>query len=1089
MSERAPEEPLDRPADETVGDQATAGATPDASDNTPEAAHGMPNASDGTPDASDGTPDASDGTSNGTPNACDGIPDASDGTPDASDGIPAAASAADHPPASRPLALPARASDAPPRRSAMLDESRGLFRFLSRRVFGKDKTLDDGQAERLRILGEQGAVVYVMRTRSLLDYMLFNHLFLAAQAPLARFANGVDTTVFRGVGRWLRGRIGRLFGRAAGPPPVAQLEQAVAEEGAAALFMKVRALTAEKQERPADPAFIERLVELQASHPEPIYLVPQYISWPRKPPSKRRTLLDILFGDQASASRLRKLIYALLHGRKASVQVDEPIDLRAVVAEHGDWPPERIARKVRRVLFIHLGRAQMALTGPRIEQASKLRARLLQRPSNRRALLEVADREGLSQTKALKMAERDVREIEANVNYTVLGLVARLLDFVLNRVFEGVEVDADGLRRIKDAARHSRSAPVVLIPCHKSHFDYMVISWVMWRNEFIPPHVAAGANLSFFPLGWLFRRSGAFFLRRSFAGQPIYKEVFRQYLWALIRQGYPTEFFIEGGRSRTGKLLPPKMGMLSMLLEGVRRGEYKDLQFVPIHLSYEKVVETASYRRELTGGQKEAESVTGVVKAGKVLRARYGRVYVSFEEPVRLSDWLLDRDRVIALPVSDDPGAVEASDDHFRDTTGRLAYHLMRRIQEATVVAPSSLVGAVLLSHHRRGLSNNRLRELVGFLVAMLQARGARLSRSIEHTLKRNQGRIAAAAARSAKAGSRTRGEALRDLITEALKLLSGFIEQNQRANEMVFVVPDKSRIELDYYRNSILGILAPDCLVATALLGAERAIPLNRLAADTRKLSRIFKHEFIYRTDMSYEQAFAETVGRMIDEGLIATLDDGLCLPAAPLTLDFLRGMLLHLVEGYWIAADAMRALVDAPMEKKEWLDYAREHGEMEFLQGDIRRAEAASTAVIGNALQLFVDEGLIERQVKVGRGKKTERFALAGDRTLEDLALRRDDIGVYLLRAHDEPLRRTATDEDPSAISPTDPHRAIHEYAEDPLDDELVAGLMRRSRGPAPIAAETLPGLLPEDAAGLDGPDERETEPADEGDGPERA
>ncbi len=956
--------------------------------------------------------------------------------------------------------LPARRGPGTPRRSAMLTESRGLFRFLGRRIFGKDKALDEAQAERLRRLGEQGAVVYVMRTRSLLDYLLFNHLFLGAGAPLARFANGVDTTLFRGFGRWVKGRVRRLLGREDDPPPVAQLEQAVAEDGAALLFMKVRRLTAEKQQRPADPAFIERLVELQASQDRPIHLVPQHISWPRKPPSKRRSWADILFGDQAAAGRLRKLIYALLHGRKATVQVDEPIDLRAVLAEHADWPPERVARKVRRVLFIHLARAQMALTGPGLVPARKIHRQVLERPANRRRLLEVAEREGIPPGKALAMAERDVDEIGARINFSVLAAMARLLDFVFRRVFEGVEVDEQGLRRMKDAARFSRSAPLVLVPCHKSHFDYMVISWVMLRNEFIPPHVAAGANLSFFPLGWLFRRSGAFFLRRSFAGQPIYKEVFRQYLWALVRQGYPTEFFIEGGRSRTGKLLPPKMGMLAMLLEGVRRGEYKDLQFVPIHLSYEKVVETASYRRELTGGEKEAESVAGVVKAGKVLRARYGRVYVSFEEPVRLSEWLMGGDEVVALPVSDEPGAIEAADGHFRDVTTRFGFHIMRRIQEATVVAPSSLVGAVLLSHHRRGLSNGRLRELVGFLVAMLQARGARLSRSIEHTLARNAGRIDSAAARSPRAGSRTRGEALRDLITEALKLIGKLVDSNERANETVYVVPDKSRIELDYYRNAILGILAPDCLVATALLGAERAIPLSRLAADTRKLSRIFKHEFIYRTEMSYEEAFAETVGRMIDEGLVATLDDGLCLPAAPLTLDFLRGMLLHLVEGYWIAADAMRALVDVPMEKKEWLDYAREHGEMEFLQGDIRRAEAASTAVLGNALQLFVDEGLIERRVKVGRGKKTERFALAPDRTLEDLALRRDDIGLYLLRTHDEPLRRTATDEDPSAVGPTDPHRALPEYAEDPLDDELVMGLMRRSRAPSPIAPEALEG-----------------------------
>ena len=126
---------------------------------------------------------------------------------------------------------------------------------------------------------------------------------------------------------------------------------------------------------------------------------------------------------------------------------------------------------------------------------------------------------------------------------------------------------------------------------------------------------------------------------RSFRGLDVYKLVFQHYLWKLLREGYPVEFFIEGGRSRTGKLLPPKMGMLSMLMEGWQRGEYQDIQFVPVNLSYEKVLETGSYQSELTGGQKESESVGGIVRASSVLRSRYGRVYVSFEEPIRLSEY------------------------------------------------------------------------------------------------------------------------------------------------------------------------------------------------------------------------------------------------------------------------------------------------------------------------------------------------------------------------------------------------------------------------------------------------------------------
>lgn len=916
-------------------------------------------------------------------------------------------------------------------RSSMLTRERGIFRWLARWVFGH-VILDPAAAERLRALAQEGPIVYVMRTRSTLDYLLFNHLFLRAEAPLARFANGVNTLFFKSFWRWLQDRVRRLFGRAVEPDPVEQLESVVREGGAALLFMKVRALTAERQ---SSPGFIERLVELQRRIDVPIRLVPQHISWPRKPPSKRRSWLDILFGERESSGKLRKLVYVIRFGRHSSVQVGEPIDLKATLEAHAGWSDTRLARKVRRVLYIHLAHEQMAITGPPMKPANDMRREILERKSFRRQLEIAAQRVGLSSAEAFAQAKRDLKEIAANINYEVLLIAGRLLDPIFARVFQGVEVDAEGMRRVKEAARLSRSAPLVLVPCHKSHFDYLVISWVFLRNEFIPPHVAAGANLSFFPLGSLFRRAGGFFLRRSFAGQDLYKLTFRQYLWTLVREGHPIEFFMEGGRSRTGKLLPPKLGLMSMLLEGVRRGEFKDLTFVPIHLSYERVVETASYRRELTGGEKPAESVAGMVKASTVLRARYGRIYVSFEEPVRLSSYLERHQRTLA-----------GSDDAvFRDTTVRLSYHLMRRIQEATVVAPSSLVGAVLLSHHRRGLTAARLNELVGFCVAMLQRRGARLSRSIAHLLERNAGRIAAAEHNSPRAGSRARGEALQPLITEALALLRRLVVVHARQSDAVWVVPEKSRIELDYYRNSILAILAPDCLVATALLGAERAVTRTRLMNDTRKLSRLLRREFIYRTEMTYEASFQETFDRMVDEGLMAVIDEEWVLPAAPLTLDFLRGMLLHLVEGYWLAADALRVLVDAPMEKKDWVEYAREHGEMEFLQGDIRRAEAASTAVLQNALELFTEEGLVARRTRPGKGKGVELYGLAPGRVLEDVAMRRDDIGVYLLRTHDEPLRRAATEEAPAAVAPSD-LRALPEYAEDPLDDELVGG----ERGP---------------------------------------
>lgn len=880
----------------------------------------------------------------------------------------------------RDLALPGSA------RSAMVAHEGRLLGFLGRRVF-RHVRVDDQTRARLAAVGEKGQTVFVLRSRSLLDYLFFNWLFLQIGAPLARLANGVDLSFLKGLRRWFDALTARILGRAdpdSEPGAYGRVLQAPGD--AALLFMKRRVWLGE--DRPDDEGILEALIAAQRMQDTAILLLPQHIAWPRKPPSKQRTWRDALFGGDEAVGRLRKLFHFVYHRKSATVQVGEPIDLRQALADHPDWTDARLARMVRRVLYIHLAREAMAIHGPKVKSPSLIRREIVERKAFRDELRVLAEQRGIPFSTAYEQARKDLREVAAQTRFGIVVLWGRVLDWLFNRVFQGIEVDAAGMRRVKEAARLSRRAPLILVPSHKSHIDYLVISYVFLRNDFIPPHIAAGANLSFFPVGPLLRRAGAFFLRRTLQGQPFYKLVFRRYLWKLVREGYPVEFFMEGGRSRTGKLLPPKMGMLAMLLEGVRLGEFKDLQFVPINLSYERVVETASYKRELTGGEKKSESVGGVVKAGKVLRSRYGRIYVTFEEPVRLTEYLAQQGFQVA-------GADDAS---LRHTTQKLAWHLMRQVQEATIVAPSMLVGTVLMSHDRRGMSDRRLRDRVGFLVQVLQRRNARLSRSIEHRLSQSVERIERAGPAHGADAHRARGEVLKPLLDEALGLLKRLVTRLDRGGEFIYTVPEKSRIELDYYRNAVLSILAPEAILSTALLAAGRPVPRAQLAAEVARLSHWFRLEFVYPTRQSFEANFTDTLDGLVADELVTVGEDGLVTASAPLALEFFAGMLRHLVEGYWIAADALRALSHGPQEKAEWLSYAREHAEREFLDGDVHRPESASTAVLGNALELFLQEGLIRVMERAGGRKPVKVYALGEGRGLEDVAFRRDDLGFFL-------------------------------------------------------------------------------------------
>ena len=876
-------------------------------------------------------------------------------------------------------------------RSAMLEKPRTLFAWLGRRVFDHLKLAPEMET-RLRDLSKEGQVVYIMRTRSTLDYLFFNYLYLKLTLPLARFANGINLSFYRGLRVWIGDLWRRIIPTGARVPPAEQFEWTIRDKHPALLFLKVRGLTAERQ---TQPHFIEQLVAAQRESDHPLLLVPQLILWPRKPPSTRRSWFDIAFGDQEASGKLRKIGHFLRFRKNASVQVGEPINLQTVLDEHAGWSDKRLARMVRRVLLMHLSREAMAVRGPAVKPPATIRREILESKRFRRALRTEADRAGITEDEAIDRARKQLHEIAAKTVFDVLIIFGWFLDWVFNKVFQGVEVDEVGMRRVKQAAKLSRTAPVILVPSHKSHTDYLVMSWVFMRNEFIPPHVAAGANLSFFPVGPILRRSGAFFLRRSFANAPIYKLVFRFYLWKLVQEGYPIEFYLEGGRSRTGKLLPPKLGMLSMLLEGIRQGAYTDLQFVPINLSYEQVIETSTYHRELTGEQKKAESVGQVVKARKILRTRYGRVYVSFEEPIRLTDWLKNRG------IDD---LAETDEGTFRGATRGLAYYIMRQIQEATVVSPSHLVGLALLSHERRGISGPRLRAQIGFIIDFLTRRNARMSHSIQAQLEHHADTIAKADAVSPRDGFQARGVALRPLIDKAIGQLRKLVDRTERDDIVIYTVSDKARLELDYYRNSILGILAPDAMLATVLQAAEVPLRKNQLAHQVKRLSDWFRLEFIYPCGRSFEQNFEDTLARMETDALLIVQDDGVVRPTAPHTLDFLRSTILHLVEGYWVAADALRLLSGGPVERKEWLEHAREVAEREYQEGELRRVEAASNAVLGNALSLFVDEGLVQTSTHGTGRKPMVLFELNKKVTLEDLAFRRDDMGLYLTRASQE-------------------------------------------------------------------------------------
>jgi len=286
------------------------------------------------------------------------------------------------------------------------------------------------------------------------------------------------------------------------------------------------------------------------------------------------------------------------------------------------------------------------------------------------------------------------------------------LNWLWKKIFEGIDVDLENLAIVRESAR---KGPVIYIPSHKSHIDYLVLNDVLYEHHMHIPRVAAGKNLAFWPMGHIFRKSGAFFIRRTFKGARLYAMVFTRYIKELLEEGHPLEFYIEGGRSRSGKLILPKIGFLSILLQAYKEGYCDDLVFVPASISYDRIMEEKSYLKELGGSVKKKESFKQIFKARRFLKRRYGKIYIQFSQPISIKEYL------------------QQNKDLEEDNNRLLAFDLIKSINKVTIVTPLALIASAILTKHRRGFHINELTDTAETLLTFLKTYEAPTATTLNH--------------------------------------------------------------------------------------------------------------------------------------------------------------------------------------------------------------------------------------------------------------------------------------------------------------------------------------------------------------------
>ena len=808
-------------------------------------------------------------------------------------------------------------------------------RALGRRYCHHVRVGPAAEAELRRLSGE-GFVVHVQRTSTWVSFLYLAWLLVTrALTPIRAVFN---------MRRWFTRPWRRVAQR--GPIDV-RLEFARRRGGSVLVFLRTTAIgRAGGRSGREDP--FPALVAMARKSDRPVFLVPELVVWEKWSVRLKPAWPDYVFGTPEAPGFLHSVLAFWRNHKRAQFRVGTPIDLRAFAAENAGDSDAALARKVRAVLHVHLARETRAVFGPPYKPPERIIEETLRDRTLRQTIEQTAARSGKDVTALEREARRHLNAIAARLHPTVLAVLAPMMGWVFDRIYDGIDVDEAGLERALAAGRGG--APIVLCPSHKSHVDYLVMSWVLWKRGYQAPVVAAGANLSFFPLGPLLRRAGAFFLRRSFGSDRLYTATFKAYVKKLVHDGVHQEFFPEGGRSRTGKLLPAKLGLLGWEVEAVLEGARNDLAFIPVAIDYEKIVEGSSYGKELLGGEKKPEDVGALIRAPKVLLRRYGTIHLRFDEPVLLRDFM--RSRGLEQPEV-------LSEEEKRGLVRALGHRIMWGIARVSTVTPHALVSTALLSHPGRGLPASVLGARVAALRRMLVEDGSTLSTGL------------AEAPTNPTVPGPVR-EAVLGFVEDKL------VRTDQAKGETVYLPVDERRVQLAYYKNTILNLVAPRALVASAVLrgvldGSEDSVRTKALF-----LSRLFKLEFIYRVGAPFEVIFAETVDRLVGAGLLLRKDGVLVPPdgRARSELEFLADMIRDYLQSYLLAGLTLEDLATGPMDRKSFLRAALETGRMEFLQGRIDAAEAISRTTLENALAWLIDQEMVaERDRKLVLGPGAER------------------------------------------------------------------------------------------------------------------
>ncbi len=554
-------------------------------------------------------------------------------------------------------------------------------------------------------------------------------------------------------------------------------------------------------------------------------LIPVNHIWGRVPTQeKNKANVSSLLAEQAAPTWLQKLFIVLFLGRDNLIRYSQALSLRNMSDNHGN--DEATAHKLLRVARFHFHRQNIAAKGPRLIHRQQMFTALFANPSVKRIIKDEAKSKNISTDKVKKQAQSMMEEIAGDYSVSLVRLSDRVLRWLWARLYKDIKVNNSQVLRELAHDGHE----IIYVPCHRSHMDYLLLTYIILQEGLVIPRIAAGINLNFWPAGPIFRKGGAFFIRRSFAGNRLYSTIFREYLGLLFERGYSVKYYTEGGRSRTGRLLNPKTGMLAMTIQSLLRGIDRPLTLVPVYLGYEHVMEVGTYHKELSGSEKKKESIFGVLKAIKNLR-NYGNGYVNFGEPININSFLNEK-------VPDWKAAISPIDPQkpnwLTPTVNDMAHQVMLGINQCAALNGVALVALILHASENKALAKSNLENHLDFFlniqrnapyspqITIPEENGAAL---LEHVISLNK-------------------------VTVSEDSFGTIISLNKSAS-----------LEMRYYRNNILHTYTLMALVCK-LLTHNSKIPHEQLTLQTINILTTLKDDlFLWQSPEQISQQVAQVL------------------------------------------------------------------------------------------------------------------------------------------------------------------------------------------------------------------------------------